>query len=38
MKSFLQQIEEAFEAVDKTNDIIDDLANHVDHLPNEDMN
>jgi hypothetical protein len=27
MKSFLQQIEEAFEAVDKTNDIVDDIAN-----------
>ena len=37
MKSFLQQIEEAFEAVDQTNDIIDDLANHVNHLPDEDM-
>ena len=37
MKSFLQQIEEAFEAVDKTNDIIDDLANHVNHLPNEEL-
>jgi hypothetical protein len=28
MKSFLQQIEEAFEAVDQTNDIIDDIANN----------
>ena len=28
MKSFLQQIEEAFEAIDKTNDIVDDIANH----------
>ena len=37
MKSFLQQIEEAFEAVDKTDEIIDDLANHVNHLPNEDL-
>lgn len=27
MKSFLQQIEEAFEAVEKTNDIVDDIAN-----------
>lgn len=27
MKSFLQQIEEAFEAIDKTNDIVDDIAN-----------
>lgn len=37
MKSFLQQIEEAFEAVDKTDDIIDDLANHVNHLPDEEL-
>jgi hypothetical protein len=37
MKSFLQQIEEAFEAVDKTNDIIDTQANHVDHLPNDEL-
>ena len=28
MKSFLQQIEEAFEAVDKTDDIVDDIANN----------
>jgi hypothetical protein len=28
MKSFLQQIEEAFEAIDKTNDIVDDIANN----------
>lgn len=28
MKTFLQQIEEAFEAVDQTNDIIDDIANN----------
>jgi hypothetical protein len=28
MKSFLQQIEEAFEAIDKTNGIIDDIANN----------
>ena len=27
MKTFLQQIEEAFEAIDKTDDIIDDIAN-----------
>jgi len=27
MKTFLRQIEEAFEAIDKTNDIIDDIAN-----------
>lgn len=27
MKSFLQQIEEAFEAIDKTDEIIDDIAN-----------
>lgn len=27
MKTFLQQIEEAFEAIDKTNDIVDDIAN-----------
>ncbi len=27
MKSFLQQIEEAFEAIDKTDDIVDDIAN-----------
>ena len=30
MKSFLQQIEESFEAVDQTNDIIDDIANDFD--------
>jgi hypothetical protein len=28
MKSFLQQIEEAFEAIDKTDEIIDDIANN----------
>jgi hypothetical protein len=28
MKTFLQQIEEAFEAVEKTNNIIDDIANN----------
>jgi archaellum component FlaC len=37
MKSFLRQIEEAFEAVDKTNDIIDDQANHVNHLSDEEL-
>jgi len=28
MKTFLQQIEEAFEAIDKTDEIIDDIANN----------
>jgi hypothetical protein len=28
MKSFLQQIEEAFEAIDKTDEIVDDIANN----------
>jgi hypothetical protein len=37
MKSFLRQIEEAFEAVDKTNDIIDDQANYVNHLPDDEL-
>jgi hypothetical protein len=35
MKSFLQQIEEAFEAVDKTDDIIDDIANRHDNIEDE---
>jgi hypothetical protein len=35
MKSFLQQIEEAFEAVDKTNDIVDDIANRHDNIEDE---
>jgi hypothetical protein len=28
MKTFLQQIEEAFEAIDKTDEIVDDIANN----------
>jgi len=37
MKSFLQQIEEAFEAVDTPNDIIDDQENYVTDPSNEDL-
>jgi hypothetical protein len=35
MKTFLQQIEEAFEAVDKTDEIVDDIAN--DSLTEEEL-
>jgi hypothetical protein len=35
MKSFLQQIEEAFEAVDKTDAIVDDIANRHDNIEDE---
>jgi hypothetical protein len=37
MKSFLQQIEEAFEAVDTPNDIIDEQENYVTDPSNEDL-
>jgi hypothetical protein len=35
MKSFLQQIEEAFEAIDKTDAIVDDIANRHDNIEDE---